>query len=1367
WPIEPPGKEEAWPGSGELFYLKVRGCAPFVAAGYPEKEVKFRAVFDARQGPSTAAGATEPVTTEFLGQYNNSRIPTDTKEQVGPVNVDLLTGTYTLNRTDVSIPVPGSAANLEFTRVYDSSVENNLPGYSFALGGWWQPSTPMEAEYEGEAWKALEERVIPARPASFEQECWDAEFETTPCAAGAPCPSEFCERWETEEAQPEERWMELVANDGTGIAFDIVNGAFVAPDFAKEYALVREGTERIVLGTPDGTHTSFIKNGEREYLPKEVSWQAGPKSVRMVYENPGHGETLRLVREIGPAPAGVTCGDFTSVETPGCRTLVFDYLSSNNWSSGTVWPAWAMNISTIRYFNGSGNPATAQTVAQYRYSEEGGQFHLAEEWDPRLPNLKEKYTFNSNALTSLTPPGLQPWEFSYYPQKAGYPYNRLRSVSRASLLTSPTKATTTLAYEVPISGSGAPYDLSPATVAKWGQTDLPVNATAIFPPTQVPAEQPTDYSQAKIVYMDADGYTVNTASPQLPGAAGPSISTSETNPKGQVVRTLTPGNRLTALAAGAESAAKSRLLDTQFTYGNGTDLTQTLGPLHEIRNESGATVLARSLRYIEYDQGAPAATAGTPAPHLPTLEETRAQTPSGENIGWQDTQTKYNWELRKPIDIIEKTSTTTSLDTHISYDPATGQVAEENLPGNPAGGDAHSTKTIYYTKEANPSPACGGHPEWAGLPCEVKPAAQPGTSGQPELLVTRYKSYSLLDQPVEIVESPGGTETNIRRTVISYDGAGRETQKAETGGGVQISPTQTVYDAATGLPTETKFVCQESCIGFDNQALVTTYDSLGRVKAYADADGNTTTTTYDLMGRPQTVNDGKGTQTMVYDPLTGVPTELQDSAAGTFTASYDAEGNITSQVLPNGLVSKTSYDPAGEPTHRAYFKTSGCLAECTWLYFNQEYSAQGQVVSRSSSLSSQIYSYDRVGRLTQVLDAPRGGPCTTRTYSYDADSNRTSLVTRSAGAGGACDTTSAGTTQNYSYDAGDRLLGTGLTYDNFGRITSLPSGYTGGAGALTTSFFSNNMVATQTQGGVTNTFQLDSAGRQRQRTQGGGLEGVEVWHFGSGSDSPAWTQFGTKWSRNIAGIGGELAAVQDSASGTLLQLTNLHGDVVATASLSTTATKPVSTFEFDEFGVPKQATTPQFGWVGGKMRRTEFPSGVIQMGARSYIPTLGRFLTPDPVHGGSANAYDYANQDPINAFDLDGNCSTKRSCRRLNQQKKERAHSLMRRIRARIEKARGGNKRAVASINLSSLWDEVVRKTQWIDDQLDRITNNIDCKEMSEKWGAIAGASAGAGGLLIGKGPAGTAIGGALVNFGFAAGITSSTFYISSWAGAC
>jgi hypothetical protein len=42
------------------------------------------------------------------------------------------------------------------------------------------------------------------------------------------------------------------------------------------------------------------------------------------------------------------------------------------------------------------------------------------------------------------------------------------------------------------------------------------------------------------------------------------------------------------------------------------------------------------------------------------------------------------------------------------------------------------------------------------------------------------------------------------------------------------------------------------------------------------------------------------------------------------------------------------------------------------------------------------------------------------------------------------------------------------------------------------------------------------------------------------------------------------------------------------------------------------------------------------MGARVHVPQLGGFLEVDPVLGGSANDYDYANADPINNFDLDG-----------------------------------------------------------------------------------------------------------------------------------
>jgi hypothetical protein len=36
------------------------------------------------------------------------------------------------------------------------------------------------------------------------------------------------------------------------------------------------------------------------------------------------------------------------------------------------------------------------------------------------------------------------------------------------------------------------------------------------------------------------------------------------------------------------------------------------------------------------------------------------------------------------------------------------------------------------------------------------------------------------------------------------------------------------------------------------------------------------------------------------------------------------------------------------------------------------------------------------------------------------------------------------------------------------------------------------------------------------------------------------------------------------------------------------------------------------------------------------IPTTGRFLQTDPIPGGSANNYDYCDQDSINCYDLTG-----------------------------------------------------------------------------------------------------------------------------------
>ncbi len=93
--------------------------------------------------------------------------------------------------------------------------------------------------------------------------------------------------------------------------------------------------------------------------------------------------------------------------------------------------------------------------------------------------------------------------------------------------------------------------------------------------------------------------------------------------------------------------------------------------------------------------------------------------------------------------------------------------------------------------------------------------------------------------------------------------------------------------------------------------------------------------------------------------------------------------------------------------------------------------------------------------------------------------------------------------------------------------------------------------------------------------------------------------------------------------------------------------KQGATITNDPFGKPLGAL-PQFGGhfdygsLGQHQRAVEHAGSLatIEMGARQYVPGIGRFLEVDPVEGGSANDYDYADGDPINQFDLDGtHCS--------------------------------------------------------------------------------------------------------------------------------
>jgi streptogramin lyase len=544
------------------------------------------------------------------------------------------------------------------------------------------------------------------------------------------------------------------------------------------------------------------------------------------------------------------------------------------------------------------------------------------------------------------------------------------------------------------------------------------------------------------------------------------------------------------------------------------------------------------------------------------------------------------------------------------------------VAGN-AGG--HDSQAFYYSaKEEAGIATCEKHPEWVGLPCETKPAEQPGTTG-PQLPVT-VTTYNMWNQAEKVTETFGST---TRTKTTTYEEGGRPTQTEDTSSADTAMPKlKATYSTTTGLVEE-----ESSTLGSTTHKILTTYNTLGAVATYTDSAGNTAHYSYYPQGSVKEVTDGseegKAKQAYTYSEASGLEESVTDSGAGTFGATYDVEGRLSSEKYPNGMTAYYTYNPVGTPTKLEYKKTTDCTEEhekCVWFKDALVPSIHGEPLQQTSTLAeAPTYTYNTAGLLTSIQEIPAAGGCKSRLYSYDEEGNRATETQREPAAEGKC-ATEGGSTEWHTYDTGNHLTDTGIAYDAFGNATTLPAG-DGGGTELTASYYVDSQLAKQTQSGETNEYELDPAGRTRQIVSVGTKAGTVTNHFDNGGEDPAWTSTTIEgkevWTRDIAGIEGALAAIQTSGHPAELQLHDLEGNTVAIAALSETETKLLKTYPSTEFGVPtSKEQPPKYAWLGADGVKSELTSGAVVQDGVTYVPQTGRTLQTEPVEiPVPANAY--------------------------------------------------------------------------------------------------------------------------------------------------
>ncbi|RIV26398.1 RHS repeat protein [Alicyclobacillaceae bacterium I2511] len=496
--------------------------------------------------------------------------------------------------------------------------------------------------------------------------------------------------------------------------------------------------------------------------------------------------------------------------------------------------------------------------------------------------------------------------------------------------------------------------------------------------------------------------------------------------------------------------------------------------------------------------------------------------------------------------------------------------------------------------------------------------------------------YNQLNEPTQQTETVNGTALN---TMENYNAGGLLTGIQDPNG----TSMSLGYDNANRITSVTdKSATTTDTFGYsyDNNGNLlkatqngsTVYNDgynanneLTSVTApYSSTVNNTENFTLDPLGNTKQVAYDVGGTTWNETNQFNIGSQLMQTSDGTGTVQfgYAANGEVAAIMYQTaGATVYYTYLPTGQLSEiRAVDKNGNILEDYTYLY-----DANGnikQITNNAGSTPTSVsYSYDSLNQLTQETTWTGD----TISYAYDKLGNRTSVTDSSTTA-----------TTNYSYDTeGNRLTSVGsnsVTYDANGQIT--------GYGSTSYTWNAENELSQVTNGSQSDTYGYDPLGRRDN------IDGYRIGYIGQtdlvGYVTDSNNNVVKRFVYNDAG----LPILMDiNISGTWHDYSYLYdglGQIVGLIDNSTG--QEVVTYTYDAWGnvIGHTDSTGLNLWNSNPFIYHgywyDWDTGLYYLNARYYNPTIGRFLSKDPVapqvgDALSYNEYAYTINNPITGID--------------------------------------------------------------------------------------------------------------------------------------